>query len=275
LIDFDQQILYKKKIANRMNLCMEEVDERPTIIHYSGHGGSDYIALEDDYGRLDPLSSESLGQIYDGNKKRIVFVSASSPELVGDIFTAAGYKHVIATNNITIDKNFKTFCRIFYLSLLVHNRTIQQSFDIAKNSVENGNFLLLPESENHDIVMFSDCRRGSYVDDKMNKLAYNGCDVVPSYFIGRNQEIQQIYSYFSEFNWVTIRGESGMGKSTLAARACDYMNDRMMFDAIYYVPLKILGASTSSSVNELAKMFGLCMDKASRSGMESSRSLDI
>lgn len=50
----------------------------------------------------------------------------------------------------------------------------------------------------------------------------------------------------------------------MSGRVCEYMNERKLFDAIYFVPLKRMGATANSDYNHLAEIFGRCMEEEFR-----------
>ena len=275
LCEANREIRFRVDVATPQNLRTVATNGA-VMIHYSGHGSPDILAFENGRGEVHRLEVESLRAFFSagGVQTKVVFVSACHSEMAGRKFTEAGVEHVIALNNRVTDNSSRVFAQNFYISLFKGKKTVQEAFDIASNMVmvmEGGKpsdekkFLLLPEDSNHDTIIFPNCPVGEYVDETED-LAYNGCDRAPKSFIGRNRAMQQIYSFLGTSNnrWVTIRGERGIGKTALASRVCEYMNERKLFDAIYFVPLHRLGASTSSDVNELAEMFGRCMEEEIR-----------
>ena len=258
LMNCNIQLHFKTKVATRFNI-FEEISSGPVMIHFSGHGYQDFLGLEDESGRLDGISSAELRQIFvpGCGRTTIVFISGYDYELTSEKFVEAGVEHVIATNYVIHDKLSLNFMKTFYLSLFKQKRTVQQAFDCASMLAQGGHFTLLPKDGNHDVKIFPNCPMGTFINDDMNNLVYNQCEVVPENFIGRNRELQQIYSYFVErgCRWVTICGEVGIGKSALASKACEYMTERRVFDAIYFVPISDINATE----DELAKSFGDCI----------------
>ena len=263
IMNSNKQIYFKVNFATESNL-VDEISQSPVILHYSGHSDRDYLAFEDNGGRMKPLKCDDIYKIFSsGNVKVfVVILDSCKSENIGNALIAAGVEHVIATKNVEInDEESKKFTSLFHKELLEDKKTIREAFDLANNNSER--FLLLPTDGNHDVTVFSDCPDGEYEKDDDNDLSFNGCNTVPIDFVGRNVEIQLIYHYFRErkSRWVTINGEKGMGKTVLASRACEYMNERKLFDAIYYVPLTNLGAINTNDMNALAEIFGSCMDK--------------
>ena len=271
LRDAHRQLHFRVDVATPQNLRTVATNGA-VMIHYSGHGSPDILAFENGRGEVHRLEVESLRSLFSagGVHTKVVFVSACHSEMAGRKFTEAGVEHVIALNNRVTDNSSRIFAQNFYISLFRGKQTVQEAFDIASNMVmvmEGGKpsdekkFLLLPEDKSHDTIIFPNCPEGDYIDET-DELAYNGCDRALKSFIGRNRVMQQIFSFLGVSNnrWVTIRGERGIGKTTLSSRVCEYMNERKLFDAIYFVPLKRMGATSSSDCNQLAEIFGRCIE---------------
>lgn len=271
LRDAHRQLHFRVDVATPQNLRTVATNGA-VMIHYSGHGSPDILAFENGRGEVHRLEVESLRSLFSagGVHTKVVFVSACHSEMAGRKFTEAGVEHVIALNNRVTDNASRIFALNFYISLFRGKKTVQEAFDIATSMVmvmEGGKpsdekkFLLLPEDKSHDTIIFPNCPEGEYIDET-DELAYNGCDRVQKSFIGRNRVMQQIFSFLGVSNnkWVTIRGERGIGKTTLSSRVCEYMNERKLFDAIYFVPLKRMGATATSDLHHLAEIFGRCME---------------
>lgn len=292
LRDAHRQLHFRVDVATPQNLRTVATNGA-VMIHYSGHGSPDILAFENGRGEVHRLEVESLRSLFSagGVHTKVVFVSACHSEMAGRKFTEAGVEHVIALNNRVTDNSSRIFAQNFYISLFRGKKTVQEAFDIASNMVmvmEGGKpsdekkFLLLPEDRSHDTIIFPNCPEGEYIDET-DELAYNGCDRALKSFIGRNRVMQQIFSFLGVSNnrWVTIRGERGIGKTTLSSRVCEYMNERKLFDAIYFVPLKRMGATAGSDCNQLAEIFGRCIEgelrsrEAGASTNASERSIEI
>mmetsp|Transcript_16859 Transcript_16859/g.25367 ORF Transcript_16859/g.25367 Transcript_16859/m.25367 type:complete len:1026 (+) Transcript_16859:137-3214(+) len=243
------------------------------MIQYSGHGIPGILAFENGRGEVHRLDADSLKTLFSagGVQTKIVFVSACHSEAAGRKFVEAGVPHVIAVNNRVSDSSSRIFAQNLYFSLF-RGKTVQESFEIASNMVmvtEGGKptdqkkFLLLPEDGAHDTIIFENALHGHYVDET-NSLAPNGCDPTPKYFIGRKRLMQQVFFCLGVSNnrCVTIRGDRGIGKTAIACRSCEYMNERRLFDVIYFVPLRRRGASPDDDANALATVLASCMGSA-------------
>lgn len=218
----ERKLHFRVEVATPQNLRTVATNGA-VMIHYSGHGSADILAFENGRGEMHRLEVESLRSLFSAGgdvQTKVVFVSACHSEMAGRKFTEAGVKHVIALNNRVTDNSSRIFAKNFYDSMFRGKKTVRESFDIASNMVmvmecgkpsDEKKFLLLPEDKSHDTIIFPNCPEGHYIDET-DELAYNGCDRSSKSFIGRNGEMQQIYSFLIDHRWVTIKGERGIGK---------------------------------------------------------------
>ena len=260
------------------------------MIHYSGHGIPGELVFEDGRGGIHHVDVDLLKPFFSagGVQTKLVFVGTCHSEAAGRKFVEAGVPHVIAVSDRVADISSRIFAQHLYFALFSGKKTVREAFDIACNMImvlEGGKptdkkkFILLPEDEDgegrgqHDVVIFQNAPKGRYIDET-DPLAPNGCDRPPKYFVGRKHAIYDIYFRFGANNnrWVTVRGERGIGKTALAFRACQYMNERKLFDVIYFVPLRRLGANPCDDQNTLAGLIASCMYRAGE-GVQSSEDL--
>ena len=226
LKDSNRKLRFRVDVATPQNL-RTVATLGVVMIHYSGHGSSDILAFENERGELHRLEVNSLRSLFSagGVQTLVVFVSACHSEMAGRKFTEAGVPHVIALNNRVSDKSSRIFAETFYTSLFRGKKTIQEAFDIASEMVmvmeagkpsDEKKFLLLPEDDSHNTIIFPNCPEGNYVDET-DELAFNGCDRPLKCFIGRNRDMQLIFSFFvTGHKLVTIRGERGLGANMFA-----------------------------------------------------------
>lgn len=162
------------------------------------------------------------------------------------------------------------FTRAFYLSLLTGG-TVNHSFAIAKqalkaspyvtdSALEGEKFILLPEPtvdrpDFHDIAIFQSKSQDQWplhsqctMSNHILPLAGNTPSVLstsiltqplpntPPEFEGREVDIHQTIITLSARKLVTIVGDDGIGKSSVATAACNYLSDRCIFeDGIFYL----------------------------------------
>lgn len=238
-------------------------------LHYTGHGLESCLAFEDGKGAMHSLEPEPLRKLFGAGGGvegiQFVFVSACHSQSAGEAFVRAGVPHVVACrwDSKVSDHDSLVFSRNFYLALLV-GKTLKAAFDIGAAAVEAAphpgsgdgglgassvKFMLLPEWQDHNVAIFGDAERGAYMDETPEP-APNTCDAVPTYFIGRNAHVQAVVEALADrARLVTVRGEAGVGKTSVALRACEYMGERRMFpDGIFFVRVHDDdGASDASS----------------------------
>jgi hypothetical protein len=157
------------------------------------------------------------------------------------------------------------FSEQFYLALLM-GRTVRESFDIGLATLAAAPdqrmradaehmFMLLPENGNHDVAIFDDLKivddteTEATVIDTSPKKPINRCDKSPALFAGRNVDTQLVYELLMHptNRCVTLHGPPGIGKTAVAARVCEYIQDHRSFDAVYMVRLSIGGGSSGDS----------------------------
>ena len=99
------------------------------VLHYSGHGNSNFLSFEDGAGLFHPLENERLKHLFAagagdsaaGNPKpKLVFVSACSSRKAGEAFLEAGAEHVVCVETLSEieDRAAQAFTRAFYCALV-------------------------------------------------------------------------------------------------------------------------------------------------------------
>jgi hypothetical protein len=273
LRESNRRIYFKVDVATPQNL-RSIATIGAVMIHYSGHGIPGELVFEDGRGGIHHVDVDLLKPFFSagGVQTKLVFVGTCHSEAAGRKFVEAGVPHVIAVSNRVADISSRIFAQHLYFALFGGKKTVREAFDIACNMImvlEGGRptdtkkFILLPESGDHDVVIFQNAPKGKYIDET-DPLAPNGCDRPPKYFVGRKHAVYEIYFRLGANcnRWVTIRGERGIGKTSLALRAVQYMNERKLFDVIYFVPLNKIGASPLDDHNTLATLMAQCMYNA-------------
>ena len=239
-------------------------------LHYSGHGLENELVFQDKYGQHHGLDVDKLRELITAgggaNCIQFAFVSACHSQSAGEAFAKAGVKHVVAVqrNKKISDNASVKFSEQFYLALLM-GRTVRESFDIGLAALAaapdqrtrndaNHMFILLPLDGNHDVPIFDDLKvidnetNEKVVIDTTPKKPINRCDKPPALFCGRNVETQSVYELLMHTGnrCVTIHGPPGIGKTAVASRVCEYIQDQRSFDAVYMVRLSNNGKKGSS-----------------------------
>ncbi len=115
--------------------------ERPKIIHFSGHAGSDYWKLADG-----KLADNQLNNLFFGLENvALVFMNACCTEQLRNYFLdELNVKAVIATSDNIGDNQAMEFAIHFYTNLTLQNATLEAAFRHACGSVKTFMF----ETEN-------------------------------------------------------------------------------------------------------------------------------
>merc|ERR1712194_751551 len=142
-----------------------------------------------------------------------------------------------------MDRAALCFTRAFYIAL-TFGRTLKDSFEIGKHAVlssatvfnpeeEMGKFMLLPEDGNHDVPIFNAEEIPEWPSPQMNGTLNSSKSGVndslpapPQGFIGREADLYHTLNLVLKRRFVNIIGPTGMGRSSLAAALCLYIDDR-------------------------------------------------
>ncbi|BDA68392.1 hypothetical protein CAL7716_025580 [Calothrix sp. PCC 7716] len=120
------------------------LDNEPTVVHFSGHGaGTDGIALEDNYGGTQLVSTESLSNLFELFKAKIECVLLNA--CYSETQALAIYHHidcVIGMERAVSDKAAIHFSTAFY-DALGAGRSYKEAYDFGCNNIDLNS---IPES---------------------------------------------------------------------------------------------------------------------------------
>lgn len=228
-----------------------------SCLHYSGHGHQKFLPFEDGSGGPHWFEVHNIKSLIAGRKGgapfRFVFVSACHSGLAGETFASAGVPHVVCCKQEfeLKDTAALAFTRQFYLALAV-GHTVKESFEQGRKAVratpnlrdaesEYEKFVLLPRDGNHDVPIFNAKQMiqwphaSSYRKKKsrskadlsiFNKMQEAPSTSPPQFFLGREVDMYMVLNLVLEKRLVSIVGEAGVGRSSLACALCHYMNER-------------------------------------------------
>ncbi|KAL3918524.1 MAG: hypothetical protein SGILL_004196, partial [Bacillariaceae sp.] len=231
-----------------------------SVLHYSGHGTDDYMAWEDERGKLNPFRETELRrQIKDiGTFLKCAFISACHSEWVAKAFVEAGVPHAICcpVDEMLQDIAASEFTRSFYRSLACKN-TIKQAFLTAKrtvidspfvtnSAVEAEKFLLLPEMpedpDYHEVQIFYTSEI-TPIPEESNTCSIVGVPRSRDLLEGRNVLKYSILCNLapdSHTDVLRVFGREGLGKTALVADVCRHIRLRPrappQLDYMYWFP---------------------------------------
>ena len=269
----DIDLSYDNATSDRLIAAMTR---RCTCLHYSGHGHHDYLPFEKNgtgYPKWFPVEDfRSLIEHQGSAPFRFVFVSACHSGLAGETFASAGVPHVVCCQQEDELKDVAAlaFTKQFYLALAM-GRTVKDSFELGRRAVRHSalknadaemrKFMLLPENGNHDVPIFRAekvrewprfiSRRESLGPhaNKSSELAVRNliqedpAPAPPEFFVGREIEMHRVLQAVWDRKLVSVVGEPGIGRSSLVAAVCHYINERRntvaeKIERIYHVKAK-------------------------------------
>ena len=220
------------------------------VLHYSGHGHPDYLAIEDDWGKMHRLNVEDLEEWIKigGGSLELVFVSACHSRKAGEAFVAAGVKHVVCCQHddqlIRNDAAIE-FEKAFYQDL-ANGKTISQAFEMGRQKVKTSHhmdrgvaqlevekFVLLPKGGDHDVKIFDSERPPSslrLISEHERLLMCNRqtgiLPLPPDDFEGRQVEMHCVLAALQTTRILRITGAEGIGKSAVAQGVCQHIRKR-------------------------------------------------
>lgn len=256
------------------------------VLHYIGHGASNYVPFENGRGGVHAVRNSKLGGILTAgagseNNLRLVFLNSCLSRSAGEVFVESGVPHVICIGDATTQEsaasNLEDDCAVSFLSgfylALCSGKSVKDSFEIGKASVRamdeiysqvdyglQADLFNLLGSGNHDEVLFGDdVEEGRMIDEQLNgraaKKAKENLPSNPCHFEGRQFELYGLVERVINNRVVTVSGGFGMGKSTLAICAGRYLFDRAHFSSVCYV--KVSSAITLwSDISEKLRSLG-------------------
>lgn len=276
--DIHRSVKYTKAVATIANF-QKCLNEGPTILHFAGHGltnrvfsqnkskEGDFLVFEDDRGKAHYVSCMELKKILGSLNKQpeLVFVSSCHSRLVGEVFRAAGAKHVVCVKRSEqmltrvaqlFSKNFYTaffscnsVCKAYANAIAtLESEIIAQGLDPA----EANKFELLIGGSG---LLHSCAEIGGWADgfaEFVGKIPYY--DEIPAqveHFVGRKIELHSLVSLIAENRLVTVMGLPGIGKTSVIKALARHLLERgNPSDGIIYVSARGL-ESTDAVIDEL------------------------
>jgi hypothetical protein len=111
------------------------LNERPEILHFSGHGGDGKLVFENVLGHGAPVPGTALADLIRITRKfiRCVVLNCCYSDEIGALI-APNVECVIGCAGTVADKAAIPFSRAFYRAL-AHGMTFREAFDLATNEI--------------------------------------------------------------------------------------------------------------------------------------------
>lgn len=229
------------------------------VLHLSGHGHPDCLALENGFGYMHACNQDELKNCIMLNQglTKLVVVSAVHAKYTAKLFLGAGIKHVVCCEREAVfrDEGAVEFLRALYTSL-AKNKTIFDAFHDGVEAVKqyptttsvtkaSDRFQLLPKqsstSDYHKVkVFFPD--QGNTLPKVPSRPPTGDTTMLPplpSHFVGREVDMYEVLESLRVDDVVRVGGTAGSGKCTLLAAVAHYVLARpesFGINAVYWLP---------------------------------------
>ena len=235
---------------------------KPNIVHFSGHGeGDDGLVLENEYGKKQLVSSESLAGLFKFFKNHVDCVVLNA--CYSEVQAEAIHEHincVIGMNQSIGDKAAIEFATGFY-EALTSGRNYQDSFGLGCNAIDLKN---IPESQTPQFKIKDNSKSlllSNSTDNKSSQVSdFEPIKNIPNRgshnFVGREDELVEIHTLLQENNSLAISAVSGMGGVGKTELAIQYAQ---RYDNYYPGGICWLNARGTSLAAEILQFIQLQM----------------
>jgi energy-coupling factor transporter ATP-binding protein EcfA2 len=191
------------------------LEHPPSIVHFSGHGESQGLILENDAGKKQLVGTEALAQFFALFPSiECVLLNACYSEVQAEAIHQS-VNCVIGMSQEIGDRAAINFAVGFY-DALGASWSYQQCFDMACNAIALAG---IPESATPRIKIKQDSEKPSNPEYEDLSCPYKGLSHFETedadFFYGRDVFIEELLAAAKTKNFIPILGDSGSGKSSL------------------------------------------------------------
>jgi len=129
----DQISLIAKHAVQPDDLVRHVRTEKPTVVHFTGHGTEDGIILRNDQGSYQPVSGDSLRQFFKDRGVELVVLNSCVSGLQAEAIVSA-VPMVIGTTGALDDEAARRFTAAFYRTL-GGGDTVKEAFRDGQDAV--------------------------------------------------------------------------------------------------------------------------------------------
>ncbi|KAG7359457.1 hypothetical protein IV203_034555 [Nitzschia inconspicua] len=247
-------VVHEVATMDRFSSFFAERNSR--VMHFSCHGITNGLALENGYGSIQTLPADGLRRLVSavGSSLELVFVSSCHAKSIGESFVEAGVPHVVCCqkDDSFVDPIAIDFMQCFYREVAKRN-TIIDAFEnavemvISSHIATNARYLkrrfhLLPNKLEAQSYHSTRALFTQLVPESKETAYYEGfmhLPSIPDHFRGREIDMYEILESIRVDDIVKISGTPGYGKDAVVAAVAHYaMERRKLFaiDDIFWIP---------------------------------------
>lgn len=249
------RLIFEKATSERLGALL--ATGCSSILHLSCHGNPEYLALEI-MGAMQQLLVDDLKHFIEASsfRPRVIFLSACYSGAAGQALVAAGVDHVICCkrDERLRDSAATAFAQTFYTALVSGKHSLKAAFQLARHAVkcsplvqdshlEMDKFQLLPEKPDgdpyHEVPVFYTLPSPHVAAAMQPTVLQRNIPPTPEEFLGREVVVYQILKEVQASRFVSVEGPRGIGKSSVAKAALNYISDRshqFNFDQYFWLP---------------------------------------
>eukprot|EP00980_Cylindrotheca_fusiformis_P019269 scaffold6589_cov123-Cylindrotheca_fusiformis.AAC.5 len=225
------------------------------IMHFSGIGQPDCVALENGFGYMQALPASDLKRFVKNGegKVRVVVLNTCHARSMAESFLEAGVPHVICCQREAVfrDEGPTEFARGLYQAL-ARDLTLKDAFNAGIDSVMrstsaklegniNERFCLLPDKPAddpyHDVKVFYQSPLARVAPPP--PIYASPLPDLPERFIGREVDMYEVLESLRVDDVVRIGGAPGCGKASVISAVSRYILERpksFKIDSVFWLP---------------------------------------
>jgi hypothetical protein len=225
------------------------------IMHFSGHGQPNCVALENGFGYMQALPTSDLKKFVQNGEGKVdvVVLSSCHARSMANSFLEAGVPHVVCCQREPVFRDLGPieFAKAFYQTL-AKKQSLKTAFaaglDAVMRSADvnlSGNmarqYCLLPEMPEddpyHDVQVFYE--RPMPKITSLPEIYSPPLPLLPEQFVGREVDMYEVLESLRVDDVVRVGGAPGAGKASVVAAVARYILERpksFKIDSIYWLP---------------------------------------
>ncbi|MGH7600228.1 MAG: CHAT domain-containing protein [bacterium] len=226
----------------RHALAFGDANSAYQIVHFIGHGNTEGLALEDEWGREQFVPLAELIAAFKNSRAKLVVLNACETRALAQALQHAGIPAVIGTHAPIADEAAKVFSETFY-SRLALGQSLQTAFTAAQEILAEKSGLAA--AQNLSLLQLTDktlplpLQPATDFQLLANEPPHNlPLSQYTRHFAGRGPELVQIGQWMAELAEpvIALHGVGGIGKSSLATMAALRYCHR--FEAVIFATAK-------------------------------------